>query len=314
MIRLLLPVLVTAAGFGCEATMTSTDKERFFQAAREGDIQTVQSMLGRDPSLVHISNERGLTPLMVAVSSMERNLQVVQILVQAGADVNAQTDDRVTALHMMVDVDGPAETGEVPSQLARVLVHAGANVEQRNRWGHTPLMSAVVGGTHHELQALIDVGANVNKLFPSQTYPTFNSGRTTLMAAVGDPMKVKLLLQAGASVSATDAHGQTAFEYARQCLTEAKEECSDAHETEPDRCDEVKTRILAELEDLGCDPDAPINGAGLTARQALDAYSQESLDAASDFDYVSQLRQSIRLIEEAMRCGSRENKGDSHRK
>jgi hypothetical protein len=279
--------------------MTKTDNEAFFCAIRDGDVKGVRAMLSRDQSLVHQRTARGLTPLMLAVTSAERTPQLVQTIIEAGAEVNAKTDDGFTALHFMVDVNGPTATGPVPTQLARLLVDAGADVEASRGGGITPLMDAVVKGMPDELKALIDVGGDVNKRFPGPSYPAFLAGRTTLMAAVGYPKKVELLLHAGADASATDAHGQTALEYARQCLAEAKEDCTDPCEVESDRND-LHAIILTQLEESGCDLDEPIDESGITTRQMVEQdFGEVFLDEDVDFDYESQISQSIQLLKEA---------------
>lgn len=224
MLRVLVISFAVVVFFGCESTVASTSKAMFFEAIRDGNIRTVREMVDATPSLLDENNEYGFTPLMHAVSSMNRTPQLVQMLIDVGANVNAQTDEGYTALHMMIDVDGSTGFGEIPGQIARLLVEAGADIEVRQHWGWTPLMSAVVEGTADELQALVDVGADVNKTFPNDTLPDFLSGRTTLMATMGDADKTRILINAGANPSATDMHGQTALEYAQQCLTEVAED------------------------------------------------------------------------------------------
>ena len=76
----------------------------------------------------------------------------------------------------MIDVNGPTGTGKMPEQIAKLLVNAGADVEIQQHWGWTPLMRAAVEGTPDELQAIVDVGGDVNKSFPSDTLPEFLDG------------------------------------------------------------------------------------------------------------------------------------------
>jgi len=290
--------------------MTSTDKYAFFEAIRDGDLRSIRSMLNHDPSLVQERNENGLTPLMIAVASPDRTPQVVAALIEAGAAVNAQTDEGFTALHMMVDVNGTTGTGRIPAQLARLLVDAGVDIEARQQWGVTPLMRAVVSGTHDELQALIDVGGNVNKCFPSDTYPRYLGGRTTLMAAVSDPVKVQLLVRAGANVAATDAHERTALEYAWECLAEAAEDST--QQIEHDIHDALKTQTLAGLQEAGVDLDAPIDASGITARQMVETEtsSNEPSENDDEFDYTARVRETIRILEE-LSCTEKDENGSS---
>ena len=50
------------------------------------------------------------------------------------------------------------------------------------------------------------------------------------MATIGEPAKTQIMIDAGANLLATDAHGQTVLKYARQCLADAAED-DDRHDT-----------------------------------------------------------------------------------
>lgn len=182
MARVFAILIAVLALVGCDAPVRSTNKTELSQAIEDGDVRIVRKMLAREPSLVNESDEYGFTPLMRAVSSMERTPRLVKTLIDAGADVKIKTDEGYTALHMMIDVNGPTGTGKMPEQFAELLVNAGADVEVRQHWGWTPLMRAAVEGTPDELRALVDVGGDVNGSFPSNTLPEFLRGpnRTSL--------------------------------------------------------------------------------------------------------------------------------------
>lgn len=57
-------------------------------ASRRGDLKAVQEILLADPSQCHFATADGATPLMVA--AMMGHKQVVQVLVQYGATLDAQ--------------------------------------------------------------------------------------------------------------------------------------------------------------------------------------------------------------------------------
>lgn len=82
-------------------------------------------------------------------------------------------------------------------------------------------MRAVLEGTPDEISALLAVGADPNHIFPDYSMRIFIRGRTTLMAAISSPEKLKLLLAAGANVDAKDDHNQTAIEYAHKLWDES---------------------------------------------------------------------------------------------
>jgi len=278
--------------------VTATNPE-FFDAIEQGNADLVQAMLAERPALIKQTNEDGLTPLMLAVRCVERTPQLVQVLIGAGADVNASTHEGYTPLHMMVDVNGPTGTGEIPGQIARLLVNAGADVEARQHWGWTPLMRAAMEGTDDELKALVDVGGKLNEVFPPSTLPVFLRGRTVLMATVGRPQKTQILIDAGVDVRAVDANGQTALEFARICLAEAGDNRTDRQGTDA----MIKASLAATLKGLnaaGIDPDSPMVGTGTTYRESVEASVKELFAGAGKYDHAEQVRRSIAIIEKGM--------------
>lgn len=96
-----------------------------------------------------------------------------------------------------------------PEQL-QALVQQGADVDQADAFGQTPLMYAVNNDNPAVLEVLIGAGAGVD----ART----NAGWTPLMYAArdGTPEMVQILLDAGANPNATNASGETALDIAEQ--------------------------------------------------------------------------------------------------
>ena len=78
----------------------------------------------------------------------------MRLLVEAGADVNAQ------------DVSGrpPLSTAisDANAEIVRLLVELGADVNAQDRSGHPPLYTAILGGNAEIVRLLIELGADVN--------------------------------------------------------------------------------------------------------------------------------------------------------
>ncbi len=196
----------------------------FEDALDNGDARAVKRLLRGNPALLEESDKYGRRPLMQAVAGMDRTLECVQTLIDAGAEVNAATSEGYTALHHAVNFMGRLDATTKPSQFIQILVKAGADLEARQHWGWTPLMRAVLEGNVEETQALLAVGANPNVTFPQNTLPVFLRGHTLLMKAVSDRVKLPILLEAGADVNLKNVYGQTALEYAEELLSEAEDE------------------------------------------------------------------------------------------
>ncbi len=138
----------------------------------------------------------------VADAAMRGDADEVLELLRAGADVNAAQGDGMTALHWA------AENGQ--SELAGVLVFAGANPEAATRLGgFTPVMVASRAGQPDIVRLLANAGANLAA--------TTETGETALHYAAwsGNAEIVLALTEKGAEVDARElASGQTPLMFA----------------------------------------------------------------------------------------------------
>jgi hypothetical protein len=101
---------------------------------------------------VNAQDARGRTPLMAAVQS--RDLATLRALIESGADVNARDKMQSTALLRSAGAFGQLE-------LVRLLLAEGADVNVQDNNGMTPLMWAARWGDAVRVQALLDAGADV---------------------------------------------------------------------------------------------------------------------------------------------------------
>jgi ankyrin repeat protein len=149
------------------------------------------------------------TPLLLATLEPDRNASLVAALIEAGAEVGAETEDGVTPLIH-------AASRGWGSDAVRALIRAGANVDatsrQKGREGWTPLLYALSSPYKSVsiVKELVSNGADVNI--------SVGDGRTPLLTAAvlgDDPACVQLLLDAGADALTCDKDGSSALDYAK---------------------------------------------------------------------------------------------------
>ena len=144
------------------------------------------------------------TPLSVAARF--GHTDVLQVLIEKGADVNAIHEGGFTCMPLLEAAhDGHAE-------IVQVLLKNGANVnhieyQSDYRALSTPLLAAVVRGDLQMAKMLIENGADVNLKIPDDEDPTVF--HTHLLAAVkrGHKEVIQLLLANGADVKFKGEHG-----------------------------------------------------------------------------------------------------------
>ena len=99
-----------------------------------------------------MTNEYGVTPLMQVES-----LDLMRLLIERGANVNAADKAGLTALHQVVLEPGKFE-------LAELLIAQGANVNVRDNEGYTPLDHVIEEAFDYDLALLlVSRGARINE-------------------------------------------------------------------------------------------------------------------------------------------------------
>jgi len=163
------------------------------QAAAEGSLEKVDSLLKLDPDLLQTTDESAYTPLHRA--AYNNHPEIVRLLLDRGAEVNAVSGSGSTPLH------GAAYGGY--TETAELLLTAGAEIDPANRYGFTPLLSACAAGRFEAARLLLDKGADLSA--------RAQGGWTTLLYAAqsGDSSLVRLLLDKGAAVTLANENGET---------------------------------------------------------------------------------------------------------
>ena len=146
----------------------------------DGDLLRELISAGADPNTA----DEGVTALYEAVASQRDGM--VDVLLRAGADVNARCNRGQTALLSAASLGRTDHVGK--------LLAAGADVRAADATGSTPLMWAAQGGADVALvRLLVRRGADVNAVHP-------RDGDTALLyaARAAKPDVVAYLIDAGA--------------------------------------------------------------------------------------------------------------------
>lgn len=222
-----------------DATSSSLSDSAFLRLCESGGLNKIKQALA-DGANPNAADQYGCTALMRV---LRRGPRVAQVLVDAGADVNAVNDKGLSVLEWAlseeinlslvqmllaagVDVRAPNDRGTTPlmqasrqdsePETALALLAAGADPHARDRDGYTALIlwARETGGLP-VVQALLAAGVEVNV--------ATNAGMTALMYAAryGKPESTAALLAAGADANVRDNEGRTALVYARESLDSA---------------------------------------------------------------------------------------------
>jgi len=171
----------------------------FVKAAQEDNLDELTALIaGMD---VNLRDKRsGTTALEHAVKNANR--EMVQLLLSAGATVNAKNEAGETVLMMLDD--------DATSDLMWDLLNAGAKVNLKDKSGTTALMQLAVSNNLDTLKVLLDAGAEVNA--------KNKQGQTALMLAASEGLvnNVRTLVLAGADINATDEDDMSALAHAAE--------------------------------------------------------------------------------------------------
>ena len=122
-------------------------------AARYGNLPAVRALLESGEDVNKREPKRGQTALYYAIY-FDKPV-TLKVLIEAGADVNAQDSDGATPLTLAAQEDNP--------MIVMELIKAGADVNLTRHDGATPLHMAAKNGHEGCVVALIRDGADVHR-------------------------------------------------------------------------------------------------------------------------------------------------------
>ncbi|MFC2141340.1 ankyrin repeat domain-containing protein [Acidobacteriota bacterium] len=194
---LLLAAAITVTAQDEDVQDRQKIKDELFTAARKGDFTTAKYLLEKYSDMKNVKDTGGWTLLHATYNSRE----LVEYLIENGADINARSDGQWTPLH------NQAYKGSLDS--VELLLQHGADIEAKTSFGHTPLLSSIRWDRVEVTELLLKKGANVN--------PTTELGRTPLIisAIEGNLELVRLFLDNDADISIKDNnYKKTALHFA----------------------------------------------------------------------------------------------------
>lgn len=172
-------------------------------------IEAVKMLLANGYDVNSHSKDWGETALTTALRKYDK--EMCELLIAAGADVNAVNCENGTALHEYGCLC--AHTGHL--DVCKVLIDAGADVNIKNLLGRTPLHLACIEGRANLAAMYIEAGADVNALDNGEWTPLHEA------ASKGSLACVKLLAENGADFDAFSRSGYTILHCAVRSNSEA---------------------------------------------------------------------------------------------
>ena len=226
---------------------------RLIDAVKNGDSKAVRSLLQHHAD-VNATEADGFTALHW--SAQRDNLEIADLLLNAGANVKAASRFNITPLSL-------ACTNGDAAMIDRFL-KAGADPNATSEQGQTALMTAALTGKTDAVKLLLVRGAKVNTKEPWK-------GQTALMwaASEGNTDAAGMLIEFGAEVNAKSNSGFTPFLFAVRNghIDAAKvllEHGANVNDVAPDGTSALGMAVInayyelaVVLLDHGADPNAP---------------------------------------------------------
>lgn len=199
-------------------SMPPSDAEPdIFDAVEDGDVEKLKELLKHQDVNQHFG-KFDMTPLYGAITSPEPSFEVINLLLDHGADPRLGLTN-TNVLHGFGFGYYQDDQLEAVTQVVQRCVDLGADLEQRSdRLIWTPLMTAMNEMNMAATVALLRAGANPNAR-AGVNAGAFTDGKNCLEMAIS-PEFVKVLLEFGADPTAKNVQGLSAIDYFKSLVEE----------------------------------------------------------------------------------------------
>lgn len=167
-------------------------------AVIKGDVEQVTALL-REGHTPNCKNKEGNSPLHLLVET-SADLEIAELLIMAGADLNVRNHICVAPLHLAVLCKR--------AKMLQWLLDQGAEIEARNNRAYTPLHKAVVAGDQQLIEILLQHQADIHARMEKDIQPLH------LAAWYGHEKLIDFLLERGADINAVNDDGNSALHFA----------------------------------------------------------------------------------------------------
>ena len=151
----------------------------FVKAAQNGDLNEVKRLFALNPDIINEFDREHDTAIMKACRDCHA-VKVVAFLLENGANINdREYRDLIDQTPLIIASQNGC------TDIVRMLLDAGANIEHKNDQGENALISAVQEGHIDTVKLLLDAGADINQ--------ANSDGETALELAIRLKQKKELI-------------------------------------------------------------------------------------------------------------------------
>ena len=165
------------------------------------DLEKIKAFIKAGADVHSIESEYQATPLHFAMA--KNNVELVKIIVEAGADINFQNSHKTAPIHTGIYNDS--------LESIKFLIERGADVNLFQMDGLTSLHCAVIRNNFELVKILVEAGADVNVFDNNFAH----QGTALHWAATLNNIKIaEFLLEMGADVNAKNSFDNTPLNWA----------------------------------------------------------------------------------------------------